>query len=560
MALPPPKWITPFFYISIVFALVVLLSVLFHDSRKSELGTHHISDITINLGGKRVREHCTTCHIDGGRPDSGDLSKIIRTHPDISPHRIDQLGCTGCHLGEGMALDLEISHGLPGLGAREVLSGKEMQASCFRCHVPGPLVGAEQAWKGYQRFYTSACNTCHKVDRAGTAGLYGPDLSHIGSSLGLGQLLEAIREPRKAPVNSKMPRFPLSKGQATQISYYLKSLTGTPYYATPMQLQTGMVKIADVDLVPDDMDLTEDIQLLYRSQCLACHKFSDIDGRIGPDLTYVGAQRNAEHLKGFMLNPTRFIPGAAMPRVPMTDSVLQNLVIFLSTKAVGPLSEGGAHDEMISPHRQGGSDSVGKHLYMQLCQRCHAAEGNGRGPIQPNLATFPRAFLDNADFFRSITDKRVNDSILDGIPGTSMPGYRRLLSPSQLDQVLDLVFTAFVGIDRHEKSPQHLLPDKPENLPAKTTTDSLYRENCQRCHGAFGTGTGPDALDYLPRPRNLRNGPYMKSLSDKRILGVIFNGVPGTAMPAFRDHLPPQNVWGLVEKVKAFSHALGSEQ
>ncbi|NIP53294.1 MAG: c-type cytochrome, partial [Phycisphaerae bacterium] len=200
-------------------------------------------------------------HIDGGRPDSGDLSKIMRTHPDISPHRIDQLGCTGCHLGEGMALDLEISHGLPGLGAREVLSGKEMQASCFRCHIPGPLVGAEQAWKGYQRFYTSACNTCHKVGRAGTAGLYGPDLSDIGSSLGLGQLLEAIREPRKAPVNSKMPRFPLSKGQATQISYYLKSLTGTPYYATPMQLQAGTVKIADVDLVPDDMDLTEDIQL-----------------------------------------------------------------------------------------------------------------------------------------------------------------------------------------------------------------------------------------------------------------------------------------------------------
>ncbi len=557
MTAAPPKWITPFFYCSVLAALfAVTLVFLRHDTDRPDIGTHEVADITINLDGQPVREHCTTCHIDGARPDPAHLSQTVKPHPDIAPHRIDQLGCTGCHLGEGMALDIEISHGLPGLEARKVLSGKEMQASCFRRHQPGPLPGAEKAWKGYQQFFAKACNTCHAISRVGQSGFYGPDLSRIGAVVGLDQIHLAIREPRKEPVNSKMPRFPLSKNHSRQISYFLKSLAGDSFYATPMQMQTGMAETTEIDLRPQGVELSDGESALYQKQCLACHQFGQVDGRIGPDLTYIGSQRDADYLYAFLDNPTRLIPGVAMPRIPMASAAEKKLVQFLLNDAVGPVAEHTQTSaDVMTPQKQESSSMGAKQLYMRLCQRCHAAEGDGRGPIQPNLANFPRAFAGNADFFRSASDKRLQESVRNGIPGTSMPSYNKLLNQQQIDPLLNLVFTAFINLDRHDKAILSALPDSPETPVSQNRSNELYVENCQRCHGSFGTGTGPEYLEHQPRPRNLRNKPYFNALSDRRIARVIHDGIPGTAMPAFRDHLDGPDFWGLVEKVREFSRS-----
>jgi mono/diheme cytochrome c family protein len=218
-----------------------------------------------------------------------------------------------------------------------------------------------------------------------------------------------------------------------------------------------------------------------------------------------------------------------------------------------------APDHEMNPNSQGPSSMGAKQLYMQLCQRCHAAEGNGRGPIQPNLANFPRAFLNNADFFRSVSDQRLQESLRNGVPGTSMPGYGKLLTQQQVDELLNLVFTAFVNLDRQDKERIRSLPERPHNPVSFTRSDELYVENCQRCHGAFGTGTGPESLEYQPRPRNLRNRPYFNNYPDERIFRAVYDGIQGTAMPAFRDHLDTRDLWGLVDKVKTFSRGQNSE-
>ncbi len=164
MSEPQPRWITWFLMISGCLALVATLLVVVmatHNTLDHE--SRPIADITVNLNGREVREHCTTCHPQGARPAPADLTQIILPHPDIQPHLSEKLGCTGCHLGEGMALDQQISHGLPGLGARQVLTGKDAQASCYRCHELAPLAGAEKVWQGYQLFMAKGCSTCHHI-------------------------------------------------------------------------------------------------------------------------------------------------------------------------------------------------------------------------------------------------------------------------------------------------------------------------------------------------------------------------------------------------------------
>ncbi|HXV20618.1 MAG TPA: c-type cytochrome [Desulfuromonadales bacterium] len=542
----PPFWINRLLTVAALLACLSALAVLYFGWERDPHHHHGlIADITVNLGGRPQREHCTTCHPGGGLAVAAG-KHAHHGHPDIAPHSAEKLGCTGCHLGEGMALDAQISHGLPGLGARTVLKGKELQANCYRCHELGPLPGAEPAWRGYRIFLEKACDTCHHVAGLGQGGRFGPDLSAVGSYLGLAQLEESIREPKKEPANSIMPRFPLSGGQVAQLSYFLKSRVKDPLYATPMQVQGGRVTLPQLPTAADEA-------ILQRKRCLACHQFGEEDGRIAPDLTYIGAQRSADFLSAFLANPARLIPGAVMPTILLSEAERGQLLQMLTTEAIGPVLLHATEEENGHSDHGAVTDPLAKHLYMALCQRCHAASGDGHGPIQPNLAGFPRAFKENSEFFRRLDDDRLARNIEKGIPGTSMPPYGRLLEPESRERLLDLLFSAFIDVARHDKAELQPLPARASATQPAAKADMIYDKLCLRCHGIAGTGTGPEHLQHLPRPRNLTNRPYFAALADDRIARAIADGIPGTAMPVFRQALKSEELWAMVEKVRTFS-------
>lgn len=519
-----PRWIDRLWLFAALFTFVVLSLAVWYGKKESAQHRGKVADISVHLGGRIVREHCTTCHVAGARPDSPSA-----THPDITPHRTESLGCTGCHLGEGMALDLEISHGLPEQGARAVLKGDDVLASCYTCHELTPLKGAEKPWRGYTLFLDKACDTCHYLGGIGMGGRFGPDLTRIGSQLSLPLISEAIRSPSKQPPNSKMPRYPLSRRQTKNLSYFLKSRIGSP----PFVKGTGSLA---PEAEGEGPALSPGETWLKKGKCLACHQFRDQDGRIAPDLTYIGALRDNRFLKAFLENPTRLVPDSAMPTIPLPPEGNEELVSFLASDVSGPLKK-------RSP----------KHLYMALCQRCHAANGDGHGLIEKNLATFPRAFADNAIFFRQVSEERLFNSIERGVPGTSMPPYGKLLTEKERERLLDLVYTSFVAIERSDKVRLPPTEARPETPMSLAESETLFSVKCSRCHGLSGTGKGKEYLEHLPRPRNLTNRPFFSAVSDDRIAHSISHGVAGTAMPAFAEELSSEQMWGLVDKVRHLS-------
>jgi cytochrome c oxidase cbb3-type subunit I/II len=60
---------------------------------------------------------------------------------------------------------------------------------------------------------------------------------------------------------------------------------------------------------------------------------------------------------------------------------------------------------------------------------------------------------------------------------------------------------------------------------------ALFGQRCSGCHGAAGGGDGKAAASLLPHPADLTAA----SFSSGRLADVLWNGVPGTAMPRFRD-------------------------
>lgn len=501
-----------------------------------------IADITVNLGGIPYREHCLTCHPRGGMVRQR-RSEAIQEHPPIPPHSISDLGCTGCHWGEGMARDLVISHGFKADGARVVLSGEDLQSSCYRCHDLKPLKGAEKAWDGFHLFSLNACDTCHNVGGL-RGGRYGPDLSEVGSFLSLPQIQKAIVEPKADLENSIMPKFSLSPAQIKHLSYFLKSRTRESFHETPMMRRAKMVSQIRAERKESESFFLPGKEALRGRKCLACHKFQEEDGLIAPDLTYMAYMRNENYIRAFLDAPRKKIPGAIMPWIRMTPQERQNVVRTLRQKAGESPLRG------MNP----------KSLYMKLCQRCHAAQGDGFGNIQPNLATFPRAFWKNAEFFRRIPDARIVKTLERGIPGTSMPPYGNLLEKKETESLMNLLFDHFIKIPRDEKRTDLQMQAKPEALLSARKTDKVFKKHCSSCHGVAGHGKGPEYLKFLPRPRDLTNFPYFHSLTDDRIATAIFFGVPGTAMAPFEEKFSAQTVWSLVGLVRRLSASDGNDE
>lgn len=85
-------------------------------------------------------------------------------------------------------------------------------------------------------------------------------------------------------------------------------------------------------------------------------------------------------------------------------------------------------------------------------------------------------------------------------------------------------------------------------LPVSSLGTELWQSNCSSCHGENGTGSGV-AADWLkPAPVNLTQHEYRSDL----LADILWNGVHGTSMPAWRELSKPQ-LSELAAVVQSFS-------
>lgn len=64
----------------------------------------------------------------------------------------------------------------------------------------------------------------------------------------------------------------------------------------------------------------------------------------------------------------------------------------------------------------------------------------------------------------------------------------------------------------------------------------IYQKYCTECHGPEGRGDGPRAPFLAPKPGNLVSAAT-STKSDQELLQAISEGVPRTAMRAWKDRL-----------------------
>ncbi len=134
--------------------------------------------------------------------------------------------------------------------------------------------------------FRSHCLGCHGRD--GTGGR-GPDLTR--ADLGHGNTDQELADVIAGGIpGTEMPDFFFNGRQLWQIVAFVRSIRRpSPQFQMKGNPQSGGV--------------------LFRGKgaCLQCHQVNGQGGRLGPDLTQVGARRSPDHLKASLLQPNQYV-------------------------------------------------------------------------------------------------------------------------------------------------------------------------------------------------------------------------------------------------------------
>jgi cytochrome c oxidase cbb3-type subunit 3 len=113
-----------------------------------------------------------------------------------------------------------------------------------------------------------------------------------------------------------------------------------------------------------------------------------------------------------------------------------------STDLISGASPYAKHD--VPPDPAGLSDLAlaGRPLYQDNCAFCHAADGTGRNWIGSFLEPRPRDFTDPG-FLLLADAAAMEQRVLHGIPGTSMPAWRDVLEAGEIAAILAYIRESF---------------------------------------------------------------------------------------------------------------------
>jgi len=130
---------------------------------------------------------------------------------------------------------------------------------------------------------------------------------------------------------------------------------------------------------------------------------------------------------------------------PAVVSYPRNNDMLSSPPPIDALSGASVYARHDQPRRFDDLDTEqrrGEMLYQQNCAFCHAADGTGRNWIGTFLEPHPRDLTDPAAM-QGMTSERLFRVIRDGLPGTSMPAWKSVLTEEQTRQIVAYVQRAF---------------------------------------------------------------------------------------------------------------------
>jgi mono/diheme cytochrome c family protein/predicted nucleic acid-binding Zn-ribbon protein len=358
-------------------------------------------------------DRCQTCHLAINRPGFEKEPHPFRTHPrrevllSDNAHPPEKFGCTGCHEGQGVAVNsAQQAHGEVHLWEFPLLRGAKAQSSCTSCHLDvqkfaedAPLLA-----EGQRLFEQVGCTGCHLVQGYENIPKVAPSLKKISAKVDPSWMVQWIENPHKFRARSRMPNFDLKREDAVAVAAFLWSLSkdeGEKW--TQEHPLPGNVRVGDANEIAKGKKLVETIG------CRGCHGFADGEfstplGKskdLVPNLKDIASKTSAQWIYHWIKNPRDFAPDTRMPSLRLTDDEATAITSYLMSLGGKTEPIAGVEEKLADA----GNIKRGESLVRKWgCFGCHDIEGMEKeSRIGAELTTFGSKTLEEL-FFGNRTD------------------------------------------------------------------------------------------------------------------------------------------------------------
>ena len=329
-------------------------------------------------------DRCQTCHLAINRAGFEDQPNPFKTHPrrevflSDNAHAPDKLGCTGCHEGQGVAVNsAKQAHGEVHLWEFPLLRGAKSQSSCTSCHLDvqkfeeyAPLLS-----EGQRLFEQIGCTGCHLVKGYENIPKIAPSLRKISAKADPSWMVRWIENPHKFRPRTRMPNFELKPEDAVAIAAYVWSSAkeeGDKWlqeHSLPAGFREG-----DANLAARGKTLVETIG------CKGCHGFADgeFSTPVGkgkdlvPNLKDISAKTGAQWIYHWIRNPRGYQPDTNMPSLRLSDDEALAITTYLATLGSKGEEITGIQEKLADPENIKRGESL---VRKWGCFGCHDIKG-----------------------------------------------------------------------------------------------------------------------------------------------------------------------------------------
>ena len=307
--------------------------------------------------------------------------------------------------------------------------------ACFACPAAWADVDPGMNFADGRSVYRFYCYQCHAY--AGNAQTLSSTYlnprprdftKESRESLPVGRMLDAVRNGRPGTAMVKFGGV-LTGAEIEAVVWYIRDeLLGNPNadakyhspengwnnhdrYSAAFPFVTGDISLS----TPlDELDATQQAgRELYVSACVSCHD----------------QPNSAEGEAIWETRAVSFPRRHYSHREPPLDAV----------SAASPYAR---HEIATVPETMTDMESRGMRLYQDNCAFCHAPDGTGQNWIGSFLEPKPRDFTSRG-FTLGKAPGAFREIVRQGIPGTSMPAWRHVLSNEEIDAIIAYIGVAF---------------------------------------------------------------------------------------------------------------------
>jgi len=270
---------------------------------------------------------------------------------------------------------------------------------------------------------------------------------------------------------------------------------------------------------------------LYSGNCTSCHGAGgEGSPGLGPALNTRAFLDLADDTLIFDTirdgRPNTAMPAWGQPGGgPFTDEDLRSLTAFIRNwQTTAPLG---------TAPSTGGDPVGGAVTFSTICYACHGLNGQG---------TNAAPALNDPEKLGKFDDAWYREAITQGRPSRGMPTWGRVLSPSQINDLVAFIRSWATTATVSGSSP--LVGDSVRGAVIFSTT-------CIACHGPAGAGS-----DRAPQ---LNNTAFLSATTDETLYRLIAQGRLEKGMPKWGQVLAPSEIADLVAYIRSWQTEIGGK-